>query len=245
MFLNAYKIFVKATTIIILLISLWYVLTKTFDKDSIGSLSDWISCLSTFFTLVVAFKAYKAAPNWINQKLDENALTQATEIFSRDLIRYRKIIDIPYNQISNFVILKDLTDADGDGEVEAYFNEFVQSFKQLETEVGEIIKLRTEIEVNFMALHKMGWVLEEVAFDKYKKLDASVGKIHSIFMKTIALIKGYDNLDSGYSDKAMVFKDKIFVTCDSCYQIFEDFSENFELFFHHSNHIPLYFEGKK
>lgn len=33
-----------------------------------GSVSDWLSSLSTFGTLIVAYMAYKKAPEWINQK---------------------------------------------------------------------------------------------------------------------------------------------------------------------------------
>ncbi|MEN3754868.1 hypothetical protein ABC733_26070 [Mangrovibacter sp. SLW1] len=34
----------------------------------LGSISDWLSSLSTFGTLVVAYMAYKKAPEWMSQK---------------------------------------------------------------------------------------------------------------------------------------------------------------------------------
>lgn len=36
-----------------------------------GSLSDWVSSLCSFGTLIIAYKAYKAAPKWISKKENE------------------------------------------------------------------------------------------------------------------------------------------------------------------------------
>lgn len=120
-----YKTFKKTTVTIVLVTSTWLVLTAALKKD-IGNLSDWISSLSTFLTLIVAYKAYKAAPNWLNQKLDEGALTQATQIISRDLYQYRKLIERPYDEISCFVLLKDLANEDED-----FFHIPMISFKDI------------------------------------------------------------------------------------------------------------------
>ncbi|MDD7993783.1 hypothetical protein [Kosakonia radicincitans] len=47
-----------------------------------GSLTDWISSLSTFFTLVVAWKAYKAAPQWIKEKQNEEGFNHIKTLMS-------------------------------------------------------------------------------------------------------------------------------------------------------------------
>lgn len=39
-----------------------------------GSVTDWISAVSSAGTLFIAWKAYKSAPNWFKQKLDESAI---------------------------------------------------------------------------------------------------------------------------------------------------------------------------
>jgi hypothetical protein len=50
-----------------------------------GTLSDWISSLSTFFTLVVAVMAYKAAPKWLQQKYDETAFSIASPLIEEKI----------------------------------------------------------------------------------------------------------------------------------------------------------------
>lgn len=44
-----------------------------------GSLSDWVSSLSTLGTFVIAAMAYKAAPDWISKKEHDLIFEIATE----------------------------------------------------------------------------------------------------------------------------------------------------------------------
>ena len=52
------------------------------DKYEWGSFTDWISSLSTFLTLVVAWKAYKAAPQWIKEKQKEEGFNHVKTLMS-------------------------------------------------------------------------------------------------------------------------------------------------------------------
>ncbi|MBN9706712.1 hypothetical protein JR904_24540 [Enterobacter roggenkampii] len=52
------------------------------DKFEWGSFTDWISSLSTFLTLVVAWKAYKAAPQWIKEKQKDEGFNHVKTIMS-------------------------------------------------------------------------------------------------------------------------------------------------------------------
>lgn len=63
---------------------LWRLITSVWDANSIGTLSDWISSISTFLTLVVAYLAYKAAPQWIEKKKREDAYDLAREVILDD-----------------------------------------------------------------------------------------------------------------------------------------------------------------
>lgn len=62
-------------TVIILLAVATFAFLKVLFSDSNalewGSVSDFISSISTFGTLLIAFFAYKAAPQWIQQKRNE------------------------------------------------------------------------------------------------------------------------------------------------------------------------------
>lgn len=45
-----------------------------------GSISDMISATTSFFTLLIAFMAYRAAPKWVHQKADETSYTLASKL---------------------------------------------------------------------------------------------------------------------------------------------------------------------
>ncbi|MET3701437.1 hypothetical protein [Citrobacter sp. UYEF32] len=52
------------------------------EKIEWGSITDWISSLSTFLTFVVAWKAYKAAPQWIKSKQNEEGFNHVKKLMS-------------------------------------------------------------------------------------------------------------------------------------------------------------------
>lgn len=240
---KVWKVAKEVAIAVLLVLFFWWLLVGAYSKEAIGNVSDWISSLSTFLTLIVAYKAYKAAPNWLNQKLDETALTQATQIISRDLYQYRKLIEAPYNEVYNFVMLKDLADENED--VEPYLYEFMQNFKRLDNVIHQISEQKNKIEGDFVALHKMGWALEHNAYDKYKKLNESTSKLQSNYNGIFRLINIHDKfINDNNLIRADDTKNKIHKLCEKNYYLFDSFNECFQLFFHHSKHIPLYFEGK-
>ncbi|MFG0800800.1 hypothetical protein [Leclercia sp. GLN_9] len=69
-----------------------------------GSVSDWVSTASSVLTTYIAYRAYKAAPNWIMQKSYEagfnhvSALMSEYDVIENDLQKlYFKIITIRTN----------------------------------------------------------------------------------------------------------------------------------------------------
>lgn len=48
----------------------------------LGSLTDWISSLSTAGTLYIAYMAYKKAPDWISTKRNESGFEHVTNIMA-------------------------------------------------------------------------------------------------------------------------------------------------------------------
>ncbi|MDS0826516.1 hypothetical protein [Serratia marcescens] len=48
----------------------------------LGSLTDWISSLSTAGTLLVAYMAYKKAPDWISTKRNESGFEHVTSMMA-------------------------------------------------------------------------------------------------------------------------------------------------------------------
>ncbi|MEW5497920.1 hypothetical protein ABGT23_20110 [Enterobacter cloacae] len=49
-----------------------------------GSVTDWISAMSSAATLIIAWKAYRSAPNWFKQKLDESAIVFAIDFIEKN-----------------------------------------------------------------------------------------------------------------------------------------------------------------
>lgn len=72
--------------IFVLILILICIVFKTlfFDGSSFewGSFTDWISSLSTFLTLIVAWKAYRAAPQWIKEKQKEEGFNHTKALMS-------------------------------------------------------------------------------------------------------------------------------------------------------------------
>ncbi|AXU95903.1 hypothetical protein CI789_12060 [Erwinia persicina] len=81
-----WNVFFNALIACTLLLCLFMMTKYFFFKDNkqleLGNLSDWVSSLSTLGTLVVAYKAFKAAPNWLSQKFDEESLQTGLSINS-------------------------------------------------------------------------------------------------------------------------------------------------------------------
>lgn len=50
-----------------------------------GNVSDWLSSLSTFGTLLIAYAAYVKAPDWIKQRKDEDAFSIASDLINEKL----------------------------------------------------------------------------------------------------------------------------------------------------------------
>ncbi len=90
---KAWKVFKEVAIGVLLVLSLWLVIGAA-TKKNLGNLSDWISSLSTFGTLIVAYMAFKAAPKWIHQKMDEQALNQAVTLISRDIPELKRLMQI-------------------------------------------------------------------------------------------------------------------------------------------------------
>ncbi|NNS06218.1 hypothetical protein [Erwinia sp. JH02] len=83
-----------------------------FFKDNkpleLGNLSDWVSSLSTLGTLVVAYKAFKAAPNWLSQKFDEESLKSGLSINRIIKVDYKNAVINLRNYLSTNKITEDV-----------------------------------------------------------------------------------------------------------------------------------------
>lgn len=68
--------------ILVVLLLIGVVFYNTDKKMELGSLSDWISSLSTAGTLLIAYMAYRKAPDWINTKRNETGFNHVISIMA-------------------------------------------------------------------------------------------------------------------------------------------------------------------
>ncbi|EPA2040064.1 hypothetical protein ACQ092_000267 [Escherichia coli] len=80
-----FNITLVITVIVLLAVAVFAFLKVLFSNSKAlewGSVSDFISSISTFGTLLVAFFAYKAAPQWIRQKQNEEGFKHVSTMLA-------------------------------------------------------------------------------------------------------------------------------------------------------------------
>ncbi|WHU86701.1 hypothetical protein [Pantoea agglomerans] len=237
-----YDVFVKVAIGVLLVLSLWLVIVGAYKKN-IGNLSDWISAMSTFGTLIVAYMAFKSAPKWIHQKMDEQALNQAVTLISRDIPELKRLMQFVTDEVLDFLIFKDL--ADDEVQIDYYFDEFCKSFSKNESSINEIKNMIFKLERDFNALSKIGWNLVPPAEEKFRLMRKSTYYLLKRYTSILRLIERYNAFhikeDSMPSTKA---KQSIMNISDSVDGLYEKFYNDLESFYQYANNVPLYFEGK-
>ncbi|MCS4493663.1 hypothetical protein NXS97_05505 [Pantoea sp. B623] len=161
----------------------WVVLFFLF-KNSIaptleyGSVSDWVSSISTALTLLVAWQAYKAAPDWLKQKHDEQTLELAAKLIESENDKLIKL-------------KKDLFDTGGDFSKSVrvcYRHHDNQRAHALSGKYKELISdLSLQVENTekiISSLIRRGWTLKSNYYGKYKEIDSKLnGSLVSNFFE--------------------------------------------------------------
>ncbi|CAI1684229.1 Uncharacterised protein [Serratia liquefaciens] len=143
-------VIVLLSLIVLLLIGVMFY--NSDKKMEIGSLTDWISSLSTFCTLVVACMAYKKAPDWIKQKVDENSLVIATKIICES---YPSVLDS----------IKEIEEPFISSGYRAFLNSkigcesLLKQVKRVDKTAWELFKKVRELENELILLERHGWDL--------------------------------------------------------------------------------------
>jgi len=133
-----------------------------------GSVSDWVSSLSTALTLLVAWQAYKAAPDWLKQKHDEQALELAAKLIESEndkLIKLKKDLFETGGDFSNSVRV-------------CYRHHDNQRAHALSGRYKELIRdLSLQVENTekiISSLIRRGWTLKSKYYEKYKLIDSEL-----------------------------------------------------------------------
>ncbi|WP_182058442.1 hypothetical protein [Pantoea sp. ME81] len=88
MFSKVWKVFKEVSIGILLVLSLWLVVNGALKKSEghfeFGNLMDFFNTIGTIATAFIAMYAIKQAPNWINQKKNEDSYTLVKELILDD-----------------------------------------------------------------------------------------------------------------------------------------------------------------
>ncbi|ORM67541.1 hypothetical protein [Pantoea rwandensis] len=169
-----YNSFVKVSVAILLVYGLLLIVTASLktagiiDKPEIflilgaflkkiqyGSVSDWISSLSTFGTLIVAYMAYKAAPDWINRKNVEGGSSIAINFIYRKMNSAEEEIRIVSTCLASMIrLVKSKNGFHAKRKNDAVITAFHKS-------MVKIANLSDSINASLLELHRFGWNLKD------------------------------------------------------------------------------------
>ncbi|WP_205949830.1 hypothetical protein [Pantoea stewartii] len=127
-----------------------------------GSVSDWVSSLSTALTLLVAWKAYKAAPDWLKQKHDEQALELAAKLIESEndkLIKLKNDLFDTGGELSKSVRV--CYRQDDNQRAHALSGKYIELIRDLSLQVENTENI-------ISSLIRRGWTLKSKYYEKYK-----------------------------------------------------------------------------
>lgn len=172
---------------ILLVLSLWLVIIGAWGKNYMGNLSDWVSSMSTLGTFIVAYLAFKAAPNWIKSKNDEIIHAKATEFYSSFMISYSKLIEKTFPLLDPFKKLAESLNH------HAYYNESqqincIENGDIIRSEFKDIASKFYEFSIFF---HNYKWDFKhdvkddmQTLFEIHKKIELLIEKYLDLYLET-------------------------------------------------------------
>lgn len=248
MIIKIYNAFLKISISVLLVLSLWLVVDGALKESKghfeFGNLMDFFNTLGTIGTLIVAYLAFKAAPKWLNQKLDDHALEIAKELITKTYptlaIKFRELSI----HIGAFYTCSSLIDTE-------------EAYKTLSKELSNLSEKIIKIEdccfnskLQLDSLYKLGWHVKQVHLDDIKKLQASMNNYLSYlksFDKQMRKIRETSKEVDFFTGnvKASAFEKEKLSRMSSINEDFSDeFMKIFDDFFNNQMIVPDYFDIK-
>lgn len=163
-------------TVIMLLIVAILVLIKVLFTDmkgfEWGSVSDWFSTAGTLGTLLIAWMAYRKAPEWISQKKHDSAFDIAKKIIIEDLPELQELISTVSSQADNLIWQFEIISHDPKDFVT--LEDCTQALALLHLPKVSPRTFKKELK----KLRKLGWTMNEDAYQELEKMKQSYIKIH-------------------------------------------------------------------
>lgn len=116
------KVLISIIIVFLLLLTLIVLglLYSNNNKFEWGSVSDWVSCFSSLLTTLIAYRVYKEAPKWIENKHNETGFEIATSLITRYDKHVQNIQKIHFDVIRSTISEKDRLDLKNDITVYIY-----------------------------------------------------------------------------------------------------------------------------
>ncbi|MGC1020285.1 hypothetical protein WKH71_05415 [Pantoea agglomerans] len=248
MIIKIYNIFLKISISILLVISLWLVVDGALKRDGVhfefGNLMDFFNSLGTIGTLIVAYLAFKSAPQWLNQKLDDHALEIAKELITTTYptlaVKFRELSI----HIENFHICSSLIDTE-----EAY-KDLSKELSNLSEKILKIEDCCFNSKLQLDSLYKLGWHVKQVHLDDILKLQASMNNYLSYlksFDKQMIIIRGFPKEVGFFTGDIKGFvneKERLSRMSSENKDYSDEFMRKFDEFFNNQMLVSDYFDIK-
>lgn len=170
-------VIILLTLLVLLLIST--IFYNSDKKMEISSLTDWVSSLSTFGTLIVACMAYKKAPEWMAQKHYDIVSKVIEEAIYEDL---RKLSSLSYQYKSHIVhtglILKNSL-----GKKEGLPSNIEETLEKLEKLLIEFFNLSYSIQNRLKAIPRYNYVITPYTLNVIDKIKNAADKYNNLQTK--------------------------------------------------------------
>jgi len=169
--------------IIAFLIAIYFSFNKyNFDYTSI-KLFEWISSLSSFGTLVVAYLAFKKAPEWINRKMHDDAFVIAKKLMLYDYAALKQKIDDAGSIVDYQIVQYELVSDD--------FSQFIsiRECSEAISIIHELNRALMKIRSSLESLSMLGWDVKDDISELNYILEKHCAMMSKNYISAFALIK--------------------------------------------------------
>ncbi len=181
MIIKIYNAFLKISTFVLLVLSLWLVVNGALKESKghfeFGNLMDLFNTAGTLGTLFVAYKAFKAAPNWFNQKMDEAAFDIANDFITHDVPIFKKFINELVLPFEYYPSDSDYFSSHEFNLLKKQLNEDEEANKKL-----KLIELHSNLELMLRKLSRLGWNLKNKNKEEFDLISNNMSEFYSVYI---------------------------------------------------------------
>lgn len=174
-------------------------------KADVGSFPDWIAAVSSLVTTAIAWFAFKSAPHWLQQKVDEKAISDA-EFLIEKYVDLRLIL--AQMKLAKDNLISVLNNADAQ---EKFTGQIIHAISELQDKTSSFRPALKDIENLQGRLSRRGWrikkeyiFLDETGLSRILLLNEFDDLISTSLLMNMSLIEYSTNGDSEQSIRDII-----------------------------------------